>query len=196
MDNQSKSYTIVVVMILVLINAAIVAAGYFYISKLQKNIDALELEVENLKKENEGLKALGIHLPTAQDLEGARKKSRDARRIADTKQLQLALELYFDAHGAYPGSLSELSAQSGCGRSACIPLIPSDPRGTNGLCRPNYCYAYPASGLIKTYHLGAQLEAGDNSALKYDKDFDSKKSGYRGNAFDGNDTGLIYDLTP
>ncbi len=37
-------------------------------------------------------------------LNSARQKSRDARRIADVKQLQLALELYYDAQTppAYP----------------------------------------------------------------------------------------------
>ena len=36
-------------------------------------------------------------------LNTARQKSRDARRISDMKQIQLALELYFDANGnSYP----------------------------------------------------------------------------------------------
>ena len=36
-------------------------------------------------------------------LTAARKKSRDARRTADFKQIMLALELYYDAKGYYPG---------------------------------------------------------------------------------------------
>ena len=39
-------------------------------------------------------------------LNSARSKSRDARRVADLKQLQLALELYYDANRNYPGSPS------------------------------------------------------------------------------------------
>lgn len=35
-------------------------------------------------------------------LNSARQKSRDARRISDAKQLQLALELAFDSNGTYP----------------------------------------------------------------------------------------------
>ena len=35
-------------------------------------------------------------------LNNARRKSRDARRVADVKQIQLALELYFDAIRDYP----------------------------------------------------------------------------------------------
>jgi type II secretion system protein G len=35
-------------------------------------------------------------------LNSARKKGRDARRISDVKQLQLALELYYDANQRFP----------------------------------------------------------------------------------------------
>ena len=41
-------------------------------------------------------------------LNGARKKSRDARRISDIKQLQVALELYYSEHNAYPAATSDL----------------------------------------------------------------------------------------
>lgn len=34
----------------------------------------------------------------------ARKKGRDARRIADIRQIQTALEFYYDKYGYYPGS--------------------------------------------------------------------------------------------
>ena len=37
-------------------------------------------------------------------LNSARKKGRDARRVADIKQIQLALELYYDANSNYPTS--------------------------------------------------------------------------------------------
>ena len=42
----------------------------------------------------------------------ARKKGLDARRVADTKQTQLALELYNDATGGYPvqGTLGAIPA--------------------------------------------------------------------------------------
>ena len=39
-------------------------------------------------------------------LNSARSKSRDARRVADIKQLQVALELYFDANRNYPTALT------------------------------------------------------------------------------------------
>ncbi|MFC1612875.1 type II secretion system protein [Patescibacteria group bacterium] len=37
-------------------------------------------------------------------LDNARAKARDARRLAEIKQLQTALELYYDKNGAYPVS--------------------------------------------------------------------------------------------
>jgi len=37
-------------------------------------------------------------------LNSARQKARDARRLSDMRQIQLALELYYDSNGAYPGN--------------------------------------------------------------------------------------------
>ena len=37
-------------------------------------------------------------------LNSARAKARDTRRIADIKQIQTALSLYYDKYGYYPGS--------------------------------------------------------------------------------------------
>lgn len=58
-------------------------------------------------------------------LNSAREKSRDARRISDVKQLQLALELYFDASSTYPVGTTidgELDP-------TYIASVPSDPLG-------------------------------------------------------------------
>ena len=77
-------------------------------------------------------------------LNTARMKGRDARRLADVKQLQLALELYSSdqAGTGYPAALSTLAPQY-------IQAIPKDP-GNNS----NYGY----SGSETTYCLGAKLE--------------------------------------
>ncbi len=101
-------------------------------------------------------------------LNNARRKSRDARRVTDIKQLQLALELNFDGQGnQYPTALSALST------NGYIPTVPQDPLGpsSTGTCRPNYCYAYSSDQLA--YHLGANLEESGNSALNADKDCNS-----------------------
>jgi len=38
-------------------------------------------------------------------LNTARTKARDARRVSDIKQLQIALELYYDSNGTYPSGV-------------------------------------------------------------------------------------------
>lgn len=96
-------------------------------------------------------------------LNSARRKSRDARRITDIKQLQLALELYFDGNGnQYPTALSALTTPT-----SYIPVVPADPLGGA------YAYAYPSSGTRTTYHLGTSLEESTNPALNGDKDCNS-----------------------
>lgn len=96
-------------------------------------------------------------------LNTARKKSRDARRIADIKQLQLALELYFDANTAYPTTAQGTAVlTTGCGGAACIPTIPTDPIGLAA-------YRYAGCGTPPTaYHIGAGLEEATNPALQSD----------------------------
>ncbi|OGZ32671.1 MAG: hypothetical protein A3H02_01230 [Candidatus Niyogibacteria bacterium RIFCSPLOWO2_12_FULL_41_13] len=129
-------------------------------------------------------------------LNSARKKSRDARRIADVKQLQLALELYFDANSAYPATLSLLAS------GGQIPVVPQDPLGplSTGACRPDYCYA--VSGATY-YHIGARLEETSNLAFNSDKDCSSTgitcPAGVAyTNGFDGTTdaTNAVYDLVP
>jgi len=96
-------------------------------------------------------------------LNSARRKSRDARRITDLKQLQLALELYFDGQGnQYPTALSQLTTPV-----SYIPVVSADPLGGA------YSYAYPSSGLRTTYHIGGSLEDSANPALSGDKDCNS-----------------------
>ncbi len=103
-----------------------------------------------------------------QDLIGANNtsataiRSRDARRISDTKQIQLALELYFGANKAnYPKSLNELAP-------TFIPKLPTDP--TDKL---PYRYTYYIDGTRTMYHLGASLEDSSNFALSSDRDCNS-----------------------
>ena len=105
-------------------------------------------------------------------LNSARRKSRDARRIADIKQIQLALELYFDANQSYP-TLAQGTAilTTGCsGPSACIPVVPKDPQ--NSATSYNYA-AIPvgcATGACTSYHLGGTLAETSNPALVGDGD--------------------------
>ncbi len=109
-------------------------------------------------------------------LNSARAKSRDARRVADVKQLQLALELYFDSCGRYPADSSNALATSlsdGCPSGTTfgdfIASIPVDPStGT--------AYRYADTGTSgSSYHLGADLESSSHSSLDADADVDSSQ---------------------
>lgn len=107
---------------------------------------------------------------------------RDKERIYNLKELQLAMELYYDKNGAYPAALTLLEGEG------YIRKIPSDP--STGA---SFFYATPQERNISTYHIGVKLEEIDNSALRTDADFNSRARGYR-NGFDGSDP--MYDITP
>lgn len=97
-------------------------------------------------------------------LNTSRQKGRDARRIADVKQLQLALELYYDQNGVYPPALTSAALVT----PGYIGLIPTDPSNSAA-----YSYSpYAASGAASTcvgYHLGASLEV-SNPLMSADAD--------------------------
>lgn len=97
-------------------------------------------------------------------LNSARKKGRDARRIADLKQIQLALELYYDSYPliGYPAALSSLAPNY-------ISVVPADPSGAPKA----YGYVQAGNPLGSGYFLGAILEvAGQTSVLVNDYDVD------------------------
>lgn len=126
-------------------------------------------------------------------LNGARKKARDARRVDDVKQLQLALDLYFDSssgNGKYPKALSDVVA------GTFIPSLPVPPAGAGDT---EYKYV-PLSGCT-SYHLGVTLEDGGNIALTSDKDAGAgtvgsgcSGSGTLGGDFAGTDP--VFDVIP
>ncbi|MEK7566810.1 MAG: type II secretion system protein [Patescibacteria group bacterium] len=133
-------------------------------------------------------------------LNSARKKSRDARRVADVKQVQLALELYFDSKGEYPDVTSKLAPDY-------IPVVPADPVGTPLVPYPYGAYVASTVSAVNAcdeltenclyYHLGAGLEEASNPALKTDRDI-------AGDVITGADTAdcagvagrYCYDVTP
>ncbi|MBI3573845.1 prepilin-type N-terminal cleavage/methylation domain-containing protein [Candidatus Kaiserbacteria bacterium] len=94
-------------------------------------------------------------------LNTARLKSRDVRRVADIKQLQLALALYYDSNSAYPTTLTPLTT------GGYIAVLPTDP-----VSRANYSYSGLGVGATcSSYHLGASIEDLTNQALQSDGDF-------------------------
>lgn len=90
-------------------------------------------------------------------LNSARQKSRDARRVADIKQLQLALELYYDSNQSkYPAAITGAALTPNY-----IATVPKDP-----ISSVIYQYAGLGSGADCTsYHLAATLEQPGHSAL-------------------------------
>ena len=115
-------------------------------------------------------------------LNTARTKARDARRISDVHQIQLALQMYYDSAGVYPAALSGLAP-------TYINATPLDPDGTSA-----YQYNVCSSGTLG-YHLGTKsggLET-TNSATAADADATTTTCPGTG-AFSGTDP--VYDVTP
>jgi len=126
-------------------------------------------------------------------LNSARQKSRDAKRVSDIKQLQLALELYFDSNGSYP-NVADLDS-SDLVSQGFISAIPHDPVGT--LVDYNYAY-YPATPT--DYHLGTTLEDPGHTVFGSDVNCTSAAAGCfaaaaSGGGFDGTAAG-VYDVQP
>jgi prepilin-type N-terminal cleavage/methylation domain-containing protein len=89
-------------------------------------------------------------------LTSARTDSRDAKRVADLKEVTTALQLYYDTHNTYPTVLSDLVP-------TYIVIEPKDPVGQQS-------YYYDVLGGGSGYHLGANLENPAHRALGADRD--------------------------
>ncbi len=118
----------------------------------------------------------------------ARKKGRDARRIADISQIKTALELYYDANSQYPTTLAPLTA------SNYIQVVPTDPS-------TNTAYSYAAlqggASSVATcggYHLGATLEDSSNSALTNDIDAPASDTVCTNGGTNFSGTDPVYDV--
>ena len=87
-------------------------------------------------------------------LNGARKKARDARRVADLKQLQTALELYYSDNVAYPEATTQTSATTALAdlSPTYIAAVPDDPLGGS------YHYVYKSTADGTFYCLGTAYE--------------------------------------
>ena len=141
-------------------------------------------------------------------LNSARLKARDARRVSDVRQLQVALELFYNSQPTpkYPAASALCDANTAYGLEVLVaggflPQVPRDPNAA-----PN-CYRYTAniSSPRSAYHLGATMEEATNPALTVDKDCDSTDNnpvcstgatyGPAGTAFDGA-AAALYDIVP
>jgi prepilin-type N-terminal cleavage/methylation domain-containing protein len=109
-------------------------------------------------------------------LSTARQKSRDAKRISDIGQIQLAAELFFDATSSYPTTAQGISSLY---TQKFLPQIPNPPSGSAAA----YIYygstGVVASGIFMTecttapcvsYSAGIDVERTDNTTLASDAD--------------------------
>ena len=86
-------------------------------------------------------------------LNNARQKSRDAKRVSDIKQVQTALELYYNDANSYPTTLTFSTGTVAYSGTTYMSVLPSNPAPRNDGSCPNieYAYAYDTSG--SSYHI-------------------------------------------
>lgn len=129
-------------------------------------------------------------------LGSAKKKSRDSKRVADIKSIQLALSVYYNDNAMYPKNIYAAAGTAPDGGLAptYLPMVPRDPNatgseacsgtGANGLAG---CYKYNAyttavsqlcssTNIPVLYHIGAAFEESTNAALTQDMDGSSNLS--------------------
>ena len=88
-------------------------------------------------------------------LNNARARSRDARRVADIKQIQTALELYYNDWQSYPTSISVGGTiASGTVYMAQVPRAPKPVDGSSCGTWNEYVYNGTAQTYTITYCLG------------------------------------------
>ncbi|MCX6792478.1 MAG: type II secretion system protein [Candidatus Falkowbacteria bacterium] len=94
-------------------------------------------------------------------LGNARTKSRDAKRVADMRQMMSALELYYNDGGSYPTNVTPGNSLV-YSTTTYMAVVPSNPSPNNdGNCPTsgNYTYTQIGSGTsyIITYCIGGQI---------------------------------------
>lgn len=74
-------------------------------------------------------------------LNNARAKSRDAKRVADVKQMQTALELYFNDVQSYPDTVTAggtIQSTSTNGTTTYMQIVPAPPTPPTGITEYTY----------------------------------------------------------
>ena len=119
----------------------------------------------------------------------ARQRARDAKRIADINQVRTAVELYFDDNGTYPvvgtyAGLANLPTAGSTFKPKYLTQLPIDPLNT-GVNTYNYGYGPLTNGNAYKYQLWANLES-YAQALKSDADIDAPgQTGWTGQFING-----------
>ena len=105
-------------------------------------------------------------------LNTARARARDARRVADVKQIQTALEMYYNDAGVYPSTASAGQPIAVSGGSTFLKAIPAPPQTFDGgancpSAQPQYTYAMTGSGAASSYTIQYCLGAAVNDIPAY-----------------------------
>lgn len=90
-------------------------------------------------------------------LNNARARARDTRRVADVRQIQTALELYYNDMGSYPSSVVVGNAVTST-NGVYMALVPKTPKPVDGAsCSTwnEYVYNGSATTYTLTYCLGS-----------------------------------------
>ena len=94
-------------------------------------------------------------------LNGARARARDAKRISDIKQIQTALEMYYNENNAYPGALTQLTTTTPpLLRAVPVAPTPVDGGGCDGTSNTYTYVADTGVAGVGSYHLTYCLGAG------------------------------------
>lgn len=107
---------------------------------------------------------------TTASLNSAREKARDARRLSDIKNIQIALELYHDKYGHYPNRYA-YSTYSTSWNNLASDLhefidLPIDPINSSSAPVWRYYYDSDAGDNNQTYGFMALLESASNHNLE------------------------------
>jgi len=86
-------------------------------------------------------------------LNNARQKSRDSRRVSDVKQVQTALELYYNDAGGYPASdAADPGDKISYGNTVYMNAVPTAPTPADGDCSDaDNTYEYTMIGANTSY---------------------------------------------
>jgi prepilin-type N-terminal cleavage/methylation domain-containing protein len=108
-------------------------------------------------------------------LNQARARARDAKRISDVKQIQTALELYYNEEGQYPGSVTTGSTIQSTAGNVYLASVPTPPQPVDGgscpAVQPSYTYAKQTTSgtggsYTINYCLGATINTVGGNALQ------------------------------
>ncbi|MDB5238917.1 MAG: gspG [Candidatus Parcubacteria bacterium] len=106
------------------------------------------------------------------NLSGSRGKARDAQRVSDLAQLQLALALFMDRCGEYPTgatlatTMTSTKCPSGVTLGTYIAQIPVPPAGASQAAYDYTYYRITSTGLRVNYVLHAKLESPNAAVAK------------------------------